>query len=1112
MLTNIFRKNLLLYAVTGLLALIHVACSQNVKVEQKTLTLPTYETGTPDADPFYTGRVYQGAQGYIYPYPLYDVLTDNKTDKAYKALYLDNEYVNVCVLPELGGRIMSATDKTNGYEIFYKQTGIKPALIGMLGAWLSGGVEWNIPHHHRPTSYMPVDWETEENADGSKTVWVGETELRHRIKWSVGVTVYPGRSWVEARVRIMNRTPFVQSMLYWANVSVHCNEHYEVIFPPSTQFGVDHSKVYFTPWPTGETTKGSGEKVSLAWWKNYTGKSRSIFAWNFDDDFLAGYDHSRQAGTVHVANHHIVNGKKFFLWGNNPSAEMWNTMLSDKDGPYLELMVGAYSDNQPDYSWIGPGETREFTQRWYPIREIRSVKNATDDAAVNLERIAPDKVFLGFNASGKYPNAKVLLKNGESTLFEQNTSIDPATPFVKEIQIPSEIKDPNLRAVLMDANGNELVTYRPVVLEEKPLPETVKGVKPVKEYASAEELYLAGLRIEQFHNARLNPMDFYNEALKRDSMDARVNTVVGIRYARQGNWLLAEKHLLRAMARLSKDYTIVKDPEPHYYLGLIYQMQGKYKEAIDQYWKATWYPTFRHPAYFALAQIASLKGDYTQAKKLLEQSLTVGARNTKALAFQAFLLRKTGEKKAAEKILKQTLDIDPLDYWSLAEQSFLSGKGAAFLDQADDQRGDYLIRLQELLEMAIDYGHIGAYPEAISLLKEAVRLGEPYASSPMVYYYTGFYQLKSGNESAATDCFRKASQQPSAYCFPFRPEEIEILNTALEINASDSKGLYYLGNLYYYLEQKEQGVRAWEEALQIDPSFAQAARNMGFGYSRAGKLKEAIAACEQSLRADNTNPRLFIELDLLYEQAGKPAAERLALLEKNKATVFKHDDAVLRLLVLYNETGAYDQALKILDSRHFHVWEGGGKVHVIYVDAHLLKGMKLLKGKKYTAAIKEFELADLYPANLEVGRPVDGGHSPKGFYYMGEAYQQLGDTDNAKRCFETASAEPKDQQIPVSENTFFRAQALRALGRNFEAGQLVKSLKEEISKQRRNYRLIDEYSKFGEDGSRTERLANLTYLNGLVALYEGDTHKARTELQEALRINRNMIWPKQFLK
>lgn len=1087
--------------------------AQSVKVEQRPLRLPTYEIGPPDANPiFFTGRVYQGAQGHIYPYPLFDLLTDTKIDKEYNALYLDNEYINVCVLPEIGGRILSATDKTNNYEIFYKQTGIKPALIGMLGAWLSGGVEWNFPHHHRPSSYMPIDWEITENEDGSKTIWVGETELRHRLKWSVGITVYPNRSWVEAKVKIMNRSPFIQSFLYWANVSVHCNEHYEVIFPPATQFGTDHSKVYFTRWPYGEAVRNSGLDVDLAWWKNYTGGSRSIFAWNYEDDFLAGYDHGKNAGTVHVANHHIVNGKKFFLWGNNPSGEMWNTMLSDKDGHYLELMVGAYSDNQPDYSWIGPGETREFVQRWYGIRDIKSVKNATDDAAVNLERVSPEKVFLGFNATTKYTDAKVLLTRGDNVLYEETISIDPANPYVKEIQIPSDVKDPELKTILKDASGKELVSYQPVILEDRPLPEVVEGTKPVSEYETVEELYLAGLRIEQFHNARLDPMDFYNEALRRDPNDARVNTVVGIRYARMAEWELAEKHLLRALARSTNDYTVAKDVEPHYYLGLIYQLSGRYKEAVDHYWKATWYPTFQHPAYFALAQIACLHGDYQTAKKHLSESLNVGGHDTKALTMKAYLLRKAGKRDEAAGLLKQVLSIDPLDYWSLSEQSLLAGNGTGFLAKAEKQRGDGIIKIQELLEITLDYAHIGAYKEASDLLEAAVRIGEPYSSSPLVYYYCGYYHLKAGNETLAAEYFQKAATQPSEYTFPFRLEEIDIFNTALTYNKSDGKGAYYLGNLYYYLGQKEKGLDEWEKAVQLVPQFAQAHRNLGFGYNRAGEISKAMAALEKSIQYNKADPRYFLELDQLYEQANKPVKERLALMEKNMKTILKHDDAVLRLLTLYNETGAYDKAIRILDTRHFHVWEGGGQVHSIYVDSHLLKGLKLLNSKKYAAAIKEFELADLYPENLEVGRPTGGGHSPKGYYYMGEAYKQMGNESKAKECYEIAAdAEQRRRRQTVSEDAIFRALAMREIGRNTEAGQLVETLKQQVDEQLNSQVLIDEYSKFGEDGSRAERLANLHYLNGLVYWANGDMTKAKEEFHMSIRMNQNLIWPKQFL-
>lgn len=179
-----------------------------VKIWEEPLIIPTYRIGDPDLNPvFYTGRAYQGAKGPVYPYPLLDKLTDIRENKEYKAVYLENKYVKLCVLPEIGGRIFSALDKTNNYDFFYHQHVIKPALIGMLGAWISGGVEWNFPHHHRATGFMMIDYTLVENSDSSKTIWVGEIERRHRMKWAIGLTLYHDKSYVEATVKLFNRTP-----------------------------------------------------------------------------------------------------------------------------------------------------------------------------------------------------------------------------------------------------------------------------------------------------------------------------------------------------------------------------------------------------------------------------------------------------------------------------------------------------------------------------------------------------------------------------------------------------------------------------------------------------------------------------------------------------------------------------------------------------------------------------------------------------------------------------------------------------------------------------------------------------------------------------------------
>ena len=208
--------------------------SAAVKAWEENIAIPTYLAGEPEPNPmFYFGRQSQGAEGRVYPYPLYDTLTNTKSNKTYRIVYLENEYVRIGVLPEIGGRLFEAVDKSNGYDFVYRQHVIKPALIGLIGAWMSGGIEWNIPHHHRATTFLPVQSRVEENADGSKTVWVGELEIRHRMRWAVGYTLAPGKSYLTAQVRIVNRTPFANTMLCFANVAVHANENYQIIFRPA---------------------------------------------------------------------------------------------------------------------------------------------------------------------------------------------------------------------------------------------------------------------------------------------------------------------------------------------------------------------------------------------------------------------------------------------------------------------------------------------------------------------------------------------------------------------------------------------------------------------------------------------------------------------------------------------------------------------------------------------------------------------------------------------------------------------------------------------------------------------------------------------------------------
>jgi hypothetical protein len=461
-----------------------------VRAWEAPLRVPTYPVGAPEPNPmFYAGREYQGAQGPVYPYPLLDHLSGRREDRTWRALWLENEHVRLSVLPEIGGRIWSAQDRTNGYDFFYRQRVVKPALIGMLGAWISGGVEWNVFHHHRATSFMPVQSAIVEGRDGSRTVLVGETEWRQRMRWTAAITLRPGRSCVEAVVRMTNRTPLPHSMLYFSNPAVHANEDYQVIFPPDVDWATFHAKTDFSPWPLARgrfVGRDYAPGTDLSWWKNHP-YPISFFVYRSSADFLGGYDHGRRAGVVHVADRDTMPGKKLWTWGNGPDGRTWDRILTDEDGPYIELMTGGFSDNQPDYSWIRPGETRTVVHRWYPVRELGGVKAATAEAAVNLE-VKDGRARIAVNTTAPRPGARVRLTAGERVLFETTAAIAPDAPFARETELPVGTGEDGLRLAVLAADGTELVAY-----ESRPRPQTKEPKRyapppPPRQVPTVEEL------------------------------------------------------------------------------------------------------------------------------------------------------------------------------------------------------------------------------------------------------------------------------------------------------------------------------------------------------------------------------------------------------------------------------------------------------------------------------------------------------------------------------------------------------------------------------------------------------------------------------------------------
>ncbi len=1100
------------------------AAATGVKVWDEQVTIPTYLIGPPDPNPqFYFGGNSQGAQHRIYPYPAYDNLTTEKKAKTYKMVYLENEYVKIGILPELGGKVFEAVDKTNGYDFIYHQHVIKPALISLLGAWISGGIEWHIPHHHRATSFLPVQYKIEESADGSKTVWVGELELRDRMSWAVGIALHPGKSYIEASFRIMNRTPLPTSMLSFSNVAVHVNDTYQVIYPPSTQFVTYHGKRDFTTWPIATTTYNGADYtagVDVSWYKNHYNAS-SMFAWNYQEDFFAGYDHGRNAGILSIADHNVVPGKKFWTWGNGPRGLAAEDQLTDSDGPYIELMVGAYSDNQPDYTWLQPDETRTWTQYWYPFRGIDGVKNANTGAAVNLE-VKDGKATVGFCSTADRPLATVSLKLKDRVLFAEKIAIGPGQPFTREVALPAGADEHDLRAAI-EADGKELIAYSPVRLVKETMPSPVLNPPAPADIKTNEELYLTGLRMEQFHAPGGNPNAYWQEALLRDPGDTRVNTVLGIGAIKAGRYADAEKLLRKALERATASYTSPKDGEAFYYLGLALKAQGKLDGAHAQFYKSTWSAAWRSPGYFELAEIESTKGEFDAALTADSHALEANALNIRALALKAALLRHAGRTGEALAAVSAIQGIDPLDAQGMAEQ-WLAAKSPG---SSGAMMATVSAHPATALEVAADYMDGGLWQDGTTLLTLAAGAAPGKSKvSPLVYYYLGYFAGQMHQDAKAREYYQLAAQAPTDYVFPFQMEMIAVLEDAMRVNPPDSHAPYYLGNLLYDW-QPQQAFALWEKSASLGADFPVVYRNLAMVYLRQGNQRDkALTALEKAVQFGG-NAEAIGDLDRLYEENGVPPAKRLALMEAHQS-VIDRDDAIAREINLEVFAGKPDAAIQLLRSRFFRAWEGGGSFSLgdSWINANLANGRRHMIDKQYAMALADYQAGFEIPVNLQGASGDVSGRKGEISYWMGNAYEAMGDAAKARRFWTDASSAPDSKAAATGESgpgthgppgarasigglaagvrveqaaLYYQAMALVKLGEVDRARTIFAQLVDASAKSlAQTPGMQAPYQSFATASERAQA-ADALYLAGLGHLGLNDRDQARQEFSLALK-------------
>ena len=1063
-----------------------------VSVEK--LVIPTYAEPKAEEMPMFAeNRVHQRTSGDPYPNKIVSAVDRvNREDKEYIAVRLENDYVSVVVLPEIGGRIYSAYDKKSGYDFFYKQHVIKPALIGVLGSWVSGGVEFNWPFHHRASGYMGCDYSIEQYPDGSVACHLSEHDPIDRMKGMVSVILRPDAKYIETRMRLHNRTASAHSFLWWENAAVPVNESYQIFFPQDVTYVNFHYLKSRTTFPIAGNGVFNGipmnEPRDISWHKN-TREATSYFASASDYDFFGGYDHGKRAGVVHIGDHHISPGKKMFTWAYNQLSRSWEKALTDTDGQYAELMAGSYSDNQPDFSWLAPYETKEFSQYWYPISEIGTPTFANLNCAVKVDREG-EKAKLLVQSCKCYENARVIVKDGEKTVLDEVRSLAPETCECFDLGSVSAY----VSFTVLDAEGDTVASYAEQKFDEYNMPEPITDMPVADTMANADELYLAGVHVDQYRDPAVKPDAYWLRALERDPYHS-ASLIAMAKYRLEGLFLdEALGYAERAISVLTRFNARPESGECYYVAARICETKGEYKKAYDYYYKAAYAADCVAKAMTRVAVLDIRKNDHAEAIRHALWALDYGKKNSLALACLIIALKEQGRYEEAHKLAYDYLKDDELDHLI---RFVIGGTEELYIPMLSDPN-------QTCLDIVGDLYDMGRYGDAFLVLKGLVDQ-YPERVTKMVYVTLGYLAEKCGENGRIF--LDKASATDIGPCYPSRNFEAEILGYYADKGCDTAKMLY--GCILYHKRHYAEAAKLFEQCR--DASYI-AKRNLAVAYfSHLGREQDALALMKELCRERKQDGQILYETVILMNKMNVSPEEKLDLLLSRE---IDRDDLYIELAKSYNQAGKYEDALSTLASRAFVSAEGGE--HAIadqYIYAHLSLGIAEMAKGDYTRANEWFVNGQTLPDELGAGIWNHCKLIPLK-YRQALCLEKLGRREEAEKIYEyIANTEIEYfSNMHLPELPYYRALSYDKLGQTLKARAM-------ITKYSRVWSAMDGVRDNGffattpffisfVDAPANLRRAKMLYLTALCDRYEGRNETADAKLKECYQLNNDTLFAK----
>jgi predicted Zn-dependent protease len=893
-------------------ALSAAADDSPVRAWQDSVQIPTYRLGEPSPIP----------DAANYPYPSLNNFTKDRQARVWRTLNLENDYLSCRVLPDLGGHLYSCRDKRNGREMFYANPVIKPADVGLRGAWAALGIESNFPVGHSRVSISPVDFAVRSEPDGSGRATVESIDRITGMEWRVEFILYPGSTVLQQRVMLYNRTAMRWPYSWWANAGVAFDDPAMRMILPARVVTTHMPPVEMVAWPvTVDGQDGSlvaNHKKAAAW-----------FAYGSREPFFAVYKPGSRSGLAHFADPAMLPGKKVWVWGAEQDAWVKHE-LTDNFPSYIEMQGGLFQ-TQTTFQFLLPEESVQFSEMWIPVFDLGGVTRVTPDAILNLSRKQAVQVEL--NGTHAIQNASLRILNGGRSVFETRLDLDPHATYSKSLENPTsspytiQLRDSS-GAILLEHIEGKYDADGPDQVKLGPVPEPY----PKGETAAA---LLARANFEELNQQWTLAWSDYSAGLQKFPSD--------LAFARAAGSLALNLNRVQQAAELLSRATSAdaSDVASRYGLGLAQAMLGddtRARQTLSAFSPAS---AFGTAAALQLALICARAKDNAGALAILKTLSAQHPAPVRIGGLEVALLRRSGNAPAALEQLKTLYASDPADSLLRCERVFLGTEDPDFW-------AHLAVDGERVLNLVDEYLSLGSDQDALNLLAHAyppvsaeqVEPGAvPAALHPLIVYYRAFVRARLGQDATAD--LRNASARFSRYVFPNRWSTVAVLNSALKSNPSDAHAHLLLGRLLLNQMKVDEAIAEWQVGRKINAAFPELDRDLGRALVDVKNAAAGPAVNKEGVKLGPPDKELR---ERALSPPGAAATSRPVVAQSSP-------EDVASAAMLDAASGRVDEAVSRFDSKVFSAEKQPDQVRQAWIEVQLQRLIHMARSGNCTTAM-----------------------------------------------------------------------------------------------------------------------------------------------------------------